>query len=200
MVDRKEESGRGFPTVLLRPDAVKRLRVPALRPGAQQRKVFPFFHGDSSPPLPRTTIISLALLRPYQPTPGTVVPGPCGNRLLDGGGGPFNRQRSFLNPGNPRLQNTSPPLRKNVADEFWSRCQITNQFGRDAPMLNGPFIGGGHGVWRPILVCLPPHRVHSCRARPVVYESNHFTKKKIEWCRKLGGGKYGGFFATSVPF
>jgi hypothetical protein len=41
-------------------------------------------------------------------------------------------------------------------------------------MLNGPFIGGGHGVWRPILVC-PPHYILVERDP---YESNQPYKKK----------------------
>jgi hypothetical protein len=46
-------------------------------------------------------------------------------------------------------------------------------------MLNGPFIGGGHGVWRPILVCLSPHRVHSCRARPCRVNRIKLLKKPL---------------------
>jgi hypothetical protein len=35
-------------------------------------------------------------------------------------------------------------------------------------MLNGPFIGGGHGVWRPILVCLPHTEYILVEQDPVV--------------------------------
>ena len=52
-------------------------------------------------------------------------------------------------------------------------------------MLNGPFIGGGHGVWRPILVCLPPHRVHSCRARPCRMNRTNLTKKREDQSFKM---------------
>jgi hypothetical protein len=57
---------------------------------------------------------------------------------------------------------------------FWHRTCLGV-----APMLNGPFIGGGHGVWRPILVCLSPHRVHSCRARPCRMNRPNLTKTKV---------------------
>jgi hypothetical protein len=36
---------------------------------------------------------------------------------------------------------------------------------------------GGYGVWRPLLVCLPPHRVHSCRARPCRMNRTNLTKR-----------------------
>jgi hypothetical protein len=62
-------------------------------------------------------------------------------------------------------------MHKLCVGRFWQRTCLGV-----APMLNGPFIGGGHGVWRPILVCLPPHRVHSCRAKPCRKNRTNLTK------------------------
>jgi hypothetical protein len=77
-----------------------------------------------------------------------------------------------------------------VMEGFWHRTCLGV-----APMLNGLFIGGGHIVWRPILVCLPPHRVHSCRARPCRMNRTNLTTKKDGMVAL--GGVYNGDIALT---